>query len=57
MDAGKAGQYHHAINWLQKARTAYHVEGRQSDWLAYLEPQIQTHYRKYKLRPMLEGLR
>jgi uncharacterized Zn finger protein len=56
MDAGRSDLYHHAVKWLLKTRTAYYAAGRQSDWKAYLDTIIQTHKRKYKLRPMLESL-
>jgi uncharacterized Zn finger protein len=57
MDAGKAGNYQHAIKWLEKARAAYLVAREQDEWRTYLDTLIEKHYRKYKLRPMLERLR
>ena len=54
IDAGKAKYYHHAVNWLEKARAAYRAAGREAEWRAYLG-QIRTrHGRKYKLMGMLE---
>lgn len=57
MDRGDAQNYHHAARWLAHARAAYLAAGRAADWSAYLEGLIETHKRKYKLRPMLEALR
>lgn len=57
MDGGKAGAYDHAIRWLRRARTAYRAAGRDAEWEDYLRELLERHHRKYKLRPMLEGLR
>jgi uncharacterized Zn finger protein len=57
MDEGKAEYYHSAANWLAKAREAYKVAGRESEWRAYLDELLGRHARKYKLRPMLEALK
>ena len=55
MDAAKAKYYHHAVEWLGRARDAYRAAGREADWQAYLR-QIRTrHGRKYKLMGMLKG--
>lgn len=54
MDAGKANAYHHAIDWLRKARAAYISSRRQSQWAAYRAELMQTHGRKYKLMGMLK---
>lgn len=54
MDAGKANAYHHAIDWLRKARAAYLASERQSAWSAYRAQLMQTHGRKYKLMGMLK---
>ncbi len=54
MDAGKANAYHHAIEWLRKARTAYLESDRQSEWSSYRAQLMQTHGRKYKLLGMLK---
>ena len=40
-----------------KAALAYEVLGREDDWRACLDDLIERHRRKYKLRPLLEGLR
>jgi len=57
MDQGRSQHYHHAVRWLEKARTAYRVAGRETEWQQYLEELIRRHWRKYKLVPMLEALR
>jgi len=54
MDAGKANAYHHAIDWLKKARAAYRAMERQAEWSAYREQLLVTHGRKYKLVGMLK---
>lgn len=57
MDAGQSKYYHHAANWLGRARRAYLAAGRDEQWSAYLEGLISKHARKYALRPRLEDLR
>ena len=57
MDANTAGHYELAVQWLEKAALAYEVLGREDDWRACLDDLIERHRRKYKLRPLLEGLR
>ncbi|MBN1147561.1 MAG: hypothetical protein JXA78_09905 [Anaerolineales bacterium] len=57
MDGGKSKIYHHAAKWLEKARAAYRAAGQQDKWQTYIEAQIERHYRKYPLRPLLENLR
>ncbi|MGD9101034.1 MAG: SWIM zinc finger family protein [Anaerolineae bacterium] len=57
MDAGQSKYYHHAVNWLGRARQAYLAAGRVDQWRTYLEGLIVKHARKYSLRPKLEALR
>jgi uncharacterized Zn finger protein len=57
MDQGKSNAYHHAVDWLEKARRAYQAAQREAEWRSYLEGLIQKHARKYSLRPQLEKLR
>jgi len=57
MDANRAGHYSLAVQWLEKAALAHEVLGREDDWRACLDELIERHRRKYKLRPLLEGLR
>ena len=40
-----------------EAALAYEALGRKDDWRACLDDLIDRHRRKYKLRPLLEGLR
>ena len=54
IDPGKAQHYHHAVNWLDKARAAYCAAGREAEWRAYLAEIRTRHGRKYKLMGMLE---
>ncbi|KAM3111806.1 hypothetical protein ACJ2PR_22150 [Phormidesmis sp. 146-33] len=56
MNRGKADAYHHAIEWLQKAKAAYRQAERQPEWSAYRQQLMQTHARKYKLMAMLQKL-
>ena len=56
-DAKKSEYYHQAAQWLAHARAALVAAGRTAEWRKYLDGAIEKHYRKYKLRPMLEALR
>jgi uncharacterized Zn finger protein len=58
MDANHASHYALAAQWLEKAALAHEALGREEDdWRACLDKLIDRHRRKYKLRPLLEGLR
>ena len=57
MDRGQSKYYHHAADWLERARKAYLAANRSDDWRTYLESLITKHARKYSLRPRLEALR
>jgi len=54
IEPGKAKHYHHAVSWLERARTAYQAAGREAEWQAYLREIRTRHGRKYKLMGMLE---
>jgi len=54
IEPGKAKHYHHAVNWLDRARKAYQAAGREDEWRAYLREIRTRHGRKYKLMGMLE---
>jgi uncharacterized Zn finger protein len=56
MDAGSAGAYDAAADWLRRARDAYRALGREADWAAYRSALITKHRRKYRLRPLIERL-
>ncbi len=53
IDAGRANAYHHAVDWLRKARAAYLASQRQSQWSTYRTKLMATHGRKYKLMSLL----
>jgi uncharacterized Zn finger protein len=57
IEPGKSKYYHHAVNWLDKARAAYRAAGREAEWQAYLAEIRARHGRKYKLMGMLEGFK
>jgi uncharacterized Zn finger protein len=56
MDAGDAQHYHHAVDWLRRARDAFRAAGRPADWQGYLSSIRTKHGRKYKLMGLIEGL-
>ena len=56
IEEGRSQHYHHAVRWLEKARTAYQAAGREKEWRDYLEQLTHRHQRKYKLMGMLESL-
>jgi uncharacterized Zn finger protein len=57
MNRGKADRYDRAIEWLARAKAAYHAADRSQEWDAYLNELLSLHGRKYKLVPMLQSLR
>lgn len=57
MNAAKAKDYDRAVSWLSTARDIYLQHGRQAEWGAYLSGLLELHGRKYKLVPMLRGIR
>lgn len=57
MEAGSAGLYEAAAQWLQQAALAHDAAGRIDEWTATIEGLIEKHRKKYKLRPLLEALR
>jgi uncharacterized Zn finger protein len=56
IEPGQAKYYHHAVAWLERARDAYHVAGREAEWKAFLRDLRERHGRKYKLMGMLGHL-
>lgn len=54
IEPGKAKHYHHAVDWLDRARRAYEAAGRAAEWQAYLREIRTRHGRKYKLMGLLE---
>jgi len=57
MDGGKAQYYDAAATWLSKAHKAYQTLNRNDEWQAYLNGLLQLHGRKYKLVPLLKGIK
>jgi uncharacterized Zn finger protein len=57
MDAGKAAIYHHAIEWLERVRAGYRTMHQEADWRSYRDELLKKHYKKYKLRGMIEAMR
>jgi uncharacterized Zn finger protein len=56
MNRGKADAYQPAVECLGKAKAAYGVSGRQTEWLTYYQQLVQTHGRKYNLMGLLQKL-
>ncbi|MCL6510835.1 MAG: SWIM zinc finger family protein [Anaerolineae bacterium] len=56
MNAGDAGHYDDAVNWLRRAKEIYLQHQRADEWTAYLDDVLKKHARKYKLVPMLHKL-
>lgn len=57
MEAGMAGDYERAAEWLRRAALAHESAGMIDEWSELIESLIERHRRKYKLRPLLEALR
>jgi uncharacterized Zn finger protein len=57
MDAGKSQAYETAVHWLRRAKEIYFHHNRQAEWHSYLDGLLDQHSRKYKLVPMLQGIR
>ncbi len=57
MNAGKANAYDRAVAWVRTAHDIYLQHNRGAEWQAYLAGLLETHGRKYKLVPMLRGIR
>jgi uncharacterized Zn finger protein len=56
MNGAKASYYQAAATWLIKARTAYHLLGRDEIWQGYLQDLVERHHYKPKLLPLLKAL-
>jgi uncharacterized Zn finger protein len=57
MNRGNTGTYELAARWLHEAARAYEDEGREEEWQKIITGLIETHRRRYKLKPLLEALR
>lgn len=53
MNGAKASYYQAAATWLTKARTAYHMFGRDEAWHAYLNDLFERHTHESKLLQLL----
>ncbi|MBS3761622.1 MAG: SWIM zinc finger domain-containing protein, partial [Halodesulfurarchaeum sp.] len=56
IEEGQSQRYRHTVQWLETAGKAARVADELDEWRAYVEDLRDEHYRKYKLRPMLEEL-
>lgn len=56
IENGQHGRYRTAVRWLERAGNAAQAAGELDEWRAYVEGLRDEHYRKYKLRPMLNEL-
>ncbi|MFC6720231.1 SWIM zinc finger domain-containing protein [Natrialbaceae archaeon GCM10025896] len=56
IEDGQSDRYRHAVQWLRYAGKAARAAGGLNAWREYVETIRDDHYRKYKLRPMLEEL-
>lgn len=56
MEQGKHDSYETAVRWLRRAGEAARAGDKLDDWREYVETLREEHYKKYKLRPMLEDL-
>ncbi|MFP9193716.1 SWIM zinc finger domain-containing protein [Natrialbaceae archaeon A-CW1-1] len=56
IEQGKHDSYRTAVHWLERAGKAARASGELDEWRAYVKEIKDEHYRKYKLRPMLEDL-
>jgi len=56
IEEGQSQRYRHAVDWLEYAGKAAQASGNLDEWRAYVEEIKDDHYRKYKLRPMVEDL-
>jgi len=57
MNEGRSKEYGRAVRWLEKAKRAYLVSGRETEWRSYLAALLERHRRKYTLVPRLKELR
>ncbi len=56
IEQGKHDSYETAVRWLRQAGEAAQAADKLDDWREYVETLRDDHYKKYKLRPMLEDL-
>jgi uncharacterized Zn finger protein len=56
IEEGDLQQYRHTADWLETAGKAANAAGELDEWRGYIQDLRDDHYRKYKLRPMLDEL-
>jgi uncharacterized Zn finger protein len=56
IEDGQHDSYETAVRWLRRAGTAAKAADELDEWRDYVETMRDDHYRKYKLRPMLDSL-
>ncbi|WP_165874782.1 SWIM zinc finger family protein [Natrarchaeobius oligotrophus] len=56
VEQGKHDSYETAVRWLRYAGEAAQEADELDEWHEYVETMREKHYRKYKLRPMLDDL-
>lgn len=56
VEQGKHDSYETAVRWLRYAGEAAQEGDEFDEWREYVEAMREEHYRKYKLRPMLDDL-
>jgi len=56
IETGKHDNYETAVRWLRRAGEAARVADNLDEWRDHVETIREEHYRKYKLRPMLDDL-
>lgn len=56
IEQGQHDSYRTAVRWLERAGKAARAAGEVNEWRGYIENLRDEHYRKYKLRPMLDDL-
>jgi uncharacterized Zn finger protein len=56
IEEGQSDRYRHAVQWLRYAGKAARAADDLDAWRKYVETLRDDHYRKYKLRPMLDDL-
>jgi len=56
IEEGQSDRYRHAVQWLRYAGKAAQAGDDLGAWREYVEALRDDHYRKYKLRPMLDDL-
>lgn len=56
IETGQHDRYRTAVRWLERAGTVAQDAERGEEWRDHVETLRDEHYRKYKLRPMLDEL-